>query len=190
MRTLNESIERCGEVIRVARGVAQIRLEANAGCAGCGSRHTCASGDAAPLMIELAVPGKVQAGARVTIAMPASSLTLAALLGYLLPPVALLIGAIVANLAFGNDLAAVLGHPGDLARVPLAATRPPAFHARAERPVVGLDALQGHGFGGAVVVLDGDLVAVVRELRLTEHAGWRRLDPGEPGMGRIADRIE
>ena len=109
MRTLNESIERCGEVIRVARGVAQIRLEANAGCAGCGSRQTCASGDAAPLMIELAVPGKVQAGARVTIAMPAASLTLAALLGYLLPPVALLIGTIVANLAFGNDLAAVLG---------------------------------------------------------------------------------
>ena len=109
MRTLNESIERCGEVIGIARGVAQIRLEANAGCAGCGSRHACASGDAAPLMIELAVPGKVQAGARVTIAMPAASLTLAALLGYLLPPVALLIGAIVANLAFGNDLAAVLG---------------------------------------------------------------------------------
>ena len=109
MRTLNESIERCGEVIRVARGVAQIRLEANAGCAGCGSRQTCASGDAAPLMIELAVPGKVQAGARVTIAMPAASLTLAALLGYLLPPVALLIGAIAANLAFGSDLAAVLG---------------------------------------------------------------------------------
>ena len=109
MRTLNESIERCGEVIRVARGVAQIRLEANAGCAGCGSRQTCASGDAAPLLIELAVPGKVQAGARVTIAMPAASLTLAALLGYLLPPVALLIGAIVANLAFGSDLAAVLG---------------------------------------------------------------------------------
>ena len=109
MRTLNESIERCGEVIRVARGVAQIRLEANAGCAGCGSRQTCASGDAAPLLIELAVPGKVQAGARVTITMPASSLTLAALLGYLLPPVALLIGAIVANLAFGSDLAAVLG---------------------------------------------------------------------------------
>ena len=109
MRTLNESIERCGEVIGIARGVAQIRLEANAGCAGCGSRHTCASGDAAPLMIELAVPGKVQAGARVTIAMPAASLTLAALLGYLLPPVALLIGAIVANLAFGSDLAAVLG---------------------------------------------------------------------------------
>ncbi len=109
MRTLNESIERCGEVIRVARGVAQIRLEANAGCAGCGSRQTCASGDAAPLLIELAVPGKVQAGAHVTIAMPAASLTLAALLGYLLPPVALLIGAIVANLAFGSDLAAVLG---------------------------------------------------------------------------------
>ena len=109
MRTLNESIERCGEVIRVARGLAQIRLEANAGCAGCGSRHTCALGDATPLMIELAVPGKVQAGARVTIAMPAASLTLAALLGYLLPPVALLIGAIVANLAFGSDLAAVLG---------------------------------------------------------------------------------
>ena len=109
MRTLNESIERCGEVIRVARGVAQIRLEANAGCAGCGSRHTCASDDAAPLLIELAVPRNVQAGEQVTIAMPAASLTLAALLGYLLPPVALLIGAIVANLAFGSDLAAVLG---------------------------------------------------------------------------------
>lgn len=112
MRTLNESVERCGEVVRFSQGRAQIRLEPNAGCAGCGSRHTCASGDAAPLMIELAMPGDVQPGERVTVAMPAASLTLAALLGYLLPPVALLIGAIVANLAFGSDLAAVLGAAG------------------------------------------------------------------------------
>lgn len=109
MRSLNESVERCGEVVRFSQGRAQIRLEPNAGCAGCGSRHACASGDTAPLMIELAMPGDAQAGDRVTVAMPAASLTLAALLGYLLPPVALLVGAIVANLAFGSDLAAVLG---------------------------------------------------------------------------------
>ena len=109
MKPLNESVERCGEVIRISQGLAQIRLEPNAGCAGCGSRHTCASGEATSQVIELAMPGDIRAGERVTIAMPAASLTLAAMLGYLLPPVALLAGAIGANLAFGSDLAAVVG---------------------------------------------------------------------------------
>ena len=106
---MNEAAERCGEVIRISHGLAQIRLEPNAGCAGCGSRHTCASGEASSQVIELAMSGEIRTGERITIAMPAASLTLAALLGYLLPPVALLAGAIGANLAFGSDLAAALG---------------------------------------------------------------------------------
>jgi sigma-E factor negative regulatory protein RseC len=41
--------------------------------------------------------------------MPASSVTLAALLGYLLPPVCLLVGAIIASTCYEGDAAAVLG---------------------------------------------------------------------------------
>src|SRR6185437_6050960 len=44
--------------------------------------------------------------------------------------------------------------------------------------------------GAVIGIGDGDLVAVVRELRLTEHAGWRLLNPDEPGVARVVDRVE
>jgi len=103
-------VERSGEVIGFDHGVAQIRLErASSGCSGCGSRGTCASGNAAAQVIEMRMPEHTRIGDHVTVSMPASSVTLAALLGYMLPPVSLLVGAVVASLLYGSDLAAVLG---------------------------------------------------------------------------------
>lgn len=104
-----ETVERNGEVIGFAHGQAQVRLERASGCSGCGSRGTCASGSAATQVIQMPVPEKTRIGDQITVSMPSSSVALAAMLGYLLPPAVLLIGAIVAATYFGSDLAAVFG---------------------------------------------------------------------------------
>jgi len=102
-------VERSGEVIGFKQGMAQIRLERESGCSACGSRGTCASGSAAAQVVHLSLPAGTKLGDQVTISMPSSSVTLAALLGYLLPPVCLLAGAIAASTIYDGDAAAVLG---------------------------------------------------------------------------------
>ena len=105
-----DSVERCGEVVGFDRGLAQIRLEPmSSGCSACGSRGTCASGSAATQVISMRLPEQTRLGDLVTVSMPSSSVALAALLGYLLPPASLLVGAITASSFYASDLAAVLG---------------------------------------------------------------------------------
>ncbi len=104
-----DSIERSGEVVGFEHGLAQIRLERASGCNGCGSRGTCASGSAAAQLIHLPLPEHTRLGDHLTVSMPSSSVALAALLGYLLPPLALLAGAIIAATCYESDGAAVLG---------------------------------------------------------------------------------
>ena len=104
-----ERSERSGEVIGFVQGMAQIRLQRESGCSACGNRGTCASGSAAAQVIHLSLPEHTRLGDQVTVSMPSSSVTLAALLGYLLPPVCLLAGAIVAAACDADDAAAVLG---------------------------------------------------------------------------------
>lgn len=104
-----ESIVRRGEVISVVHDRALIRLEPAPGCSACGNRGSCDSGDAKSRLIEMAVPTHAHAGDIVTVNIPAASLSLAAMLGYLLPPVVMLVGAIVAEQLYSRDLAAVVG---------------------------------------------------------------------------------
>ena len=107
---MTDLVERSGEVIGFDHGMAQVRLErASSGCSSCGSRGSCASGNAAAQVINVHLSGAAQVGDQVTVSMPPSSIALAALLGYLLPPVGLLLGAIIAASAFDGDAAAVLG---------------------------------------------------------------------------------
>lgn len=103
------SIVRHGEVISVVHDRALIRLEPSSGCSACGNRGSCGSGDAKSRLIEMATPAHARAGDIVTVNIPAASLSLAAMLGYLLPPVALLAGAIAAEQFYSSDLAAVIG---------------------------------------------------------------------------------
>ena len=105
-----DTVERSGEVIGFVDGRAEIRMErASSACSGCGSRGTCASGNGSAQVVQMRVSGQTRIGDHVTVSMPSSSVALAALLGYLLPPASLLFGAIAASLYFGSDLAAVLG---------------------------------------------------------------------------------
>ena len=82
-----DTVERSGEVIGFEQGLVRIRLERLSGCSGCGSRGTCASGSTAAQVIHMFLPAGAKPGDRITVSMPASSVTLAALLAYLLPPV-------------------------------------------------------------------------------------------------------
>jgi len=121
MSAITESIVRRGEVISVVHDRALVRLEPAPGCSACGNRGSCGSGDAKPRLIEMVTPAHAQAGDIVTVSIPAASLSLAAMLGYLLPPVALLVGAIAAAQLYSSDLAAVIGAALGLAAGVLAA---------------------------------------------------------------------
>ena len=107
----NPLVERDGIVVGSRAGVTRIRLEQAASCAGCGSRGTCASaaGSGKPQFIDVRLSAPAVPGAQVTLSLPESSLALAAVLGYLLPAVGLLFGAVIAAVLFTGDLPAVLG---------------------------------------------------------------------------------
>jgi positive regulator of sigma E activity len=113
MNEMNSRAERSGEVLGVESGVATVRLEAASGCSSCGSRGTCAAAGAARQIVHLPLARKLAPGDRVTVSMPESSVALAALIGYLVPPLGLLVGAVAATLVLGgefdSDTAAVLG---------------------------------------------------------------------------------
>jgi len=106
---MNDIVERQGTVVGFAHGLAKISLARQAGCSGCGSRGSCASGSAAEQVVLMPMSERARLGDQVTVSMPASSVALAALLGYLLPPVCLLLGAVGAASVYEGDLAAVLG---------------------------------------------------------------------------------
>lgn len=116
-----ESIVRRGEVISVVHDRALIRLEPSHGCSACGNRGSCGSADDRSRLIEMATPAHARAGDIVTVNIPAASLSLAAMLGYLLPPVTLLAGAIAAEQIYSSDLASVIGAALGLAAGVLAA---------------------------------------------------------------------
>ena len=104
-----DTIERDGEVIGFDGELAQVRLAPASSCSGCGSRGTCGSGNKAAQVISISLPAHVRRGDRVTLAMPSSSIALAALLGYLLPPTGLLAGAMLGALRAEGDMPAVVG---------------------------------------------------------------------------------
>ena len=105
--------EREGVVValegRCGARLATVRLEAAPGCAGCGSRGTCASGVTKPQWVTVRVPDSVSSGEQVSLSMPEASIALASLLGYFLPTVGVMVGAVICGSLFSSDLAAVLG---------------------------------------------------------------------------------
>ena len=67
------------------------------------------SSSATPQFIDVRASAATVPGAHVTVSLPESSVALAAVLGYLLPALGLLFGALVAGVFFFGDLPAVLG---------------------------------------------------------------------------------
>lgn len=107
------SIERPGRVIAVqqTRGIryAQIRLDAAPSCAGCGSRGQCGAGNERGQVVSLPVKASVMPGELVTVSLPESVVPRAALLGYFVPVLGVLIGALLAHGWLPNDLTTVAG---------------------------------------------------------------------------------
>ena len=107
------SIERPGRVIAVqqTRGIryAQIRLGAAPACAGCGSRGQCGAGHERGQVVSLPVEASVVPGESVVVSLPESVVPWAALLGYFVPVLGVLVGALLAHWRVPNDLATVAG---------------------------------------------------------------------------------
>lgn len=93
-----------GRILARAGSRALIRIQPASACGACGSRGGCAAGKARQLWAEVA-DGLV-AGDSVRLTMPAAALNRAALVGYLLPAVATLAGALSLS-AFGDAVAAL-----------------------------------------------------------------------------------
>ncbi|QIK38576.1 SoxR reducing system RseC family protein [Caldichromatium japonicum] len=96
-------IERQGRILSIANGEATIRIDMPTACARCGL-STCAGRAGS---VSLSAPPGARPGDAVTLALPEAALLRGALLVYLLPAAATLVGAIA--LAFAGDSAAVAG---------------------------------------------------------------------------------
>ncbi len=106
------TIEHRGVVQKIEDGLAIVVMETS-GCSACGQGGSCgigkmAAGRPATVLTLPATPG-IAAGDMVSVALPASRLTLAALLGYLFPAFAMLVGAWLGAALAGSDGATALG---------------------------------------------------------------------------------
>lgn len=94
-----------GRVIHIAGPMAQVSIEPASACSSCGTKGSCASGQARSVWIE--APQGIAPGDTLNISITEGAFRSAALIGYLLPAVTMLIGAGIT--AAAGDLAAVLG---------------------------------------------------------------------------------
>jgi sigma-E factor negative regulatory protein RseC len=106
-------IEHRGVVQRVDGNKAVVAME-TAGCSSCGQGSSCGIGKMASgrpaTLLTIPVSGDIKAGDFVLIGLPESKLTLSALLGYLFPAFAMLLGAwFGASVEEGSDAATALG---------------------------------------------------------------------------------
>lgn len=106
-------IEHRGVVQRVDGNKAVVAME-TAGCSSCGQGSSCGIGKMASgrpaTLLTIPVSGDIKAGDFVLIGLPESKLTLSALLGYLFPAFAMLLGAwFGASIEEGSDAATALG---------------------------------------------------------------------------------
>ena len=106
-------IEHPGIVHRVDGGKAFVAMETG-GCSSCGHGSSCGIGKMASgrpaTLLTIPVSGDIKPGDLVLIGLPESKLTLSALLGYLFPAFAMLVGAwLGANIENGSDTATAIG---------------------------------------------------------------------------------
>jgi sigma-E factor negative regulatory protein RseC len=106
-------IEHRGVVQRVADGLAIVAME-TAGCASCGQSSACGIGKIASgrpaTLLTVPVSADIKAGDFVLVRLPESKLTLSALIGYLFPAFAMLLGACLgSNIAIASDAATAVG---------------------------------------------------------------------------------
>lgn len=129
-------IEHAGIVQRIEGQRAIVAIETH-GCASCGHGGHCGIGQLAKgrpaTLLAVPIERALQPGEPVTIALPVSQLARSALLGYLLPALAMLLGAAAGGHLLGSDLATALGALSGLA-LAIAAARLALHHLPGLRP--------------------------------------------------------
>jgi len=103
-----------GVIERVFKQKAEVRIQKSSSCANCESRDGCEILSGKEIMIEVANDLQAKAGDHVEISVPAGSLLKLSLLVYLVPIVALVIGASAGSLwaqsfGVGSTLASIVG---------------------------------------------------------------------------------
>lgn len=110
-----EMIRELGEVVALVPGGVLVETQRASGCASCSSQKGCGvrvlqgvfGGRRHRVTAQTALPLRI--GDRVELVLPASALVQAALLMYLLPLVALVVGAVIGQIVFHTNGAAILG---------------------------------------------------------------------------------
>lgn len=118
-RSASELITERARVLRVADGIAWVQCESQAGCARCAAGEGCGAGLFArllrgrlqelPVRLSDSAMPEPAPGEWVLIGLSTSAVQNASFLMYGLPLAGLLAGAILASVARGNDLVALLG---------------------------------------------------------------------------------
>lgn len=105
-------LEHRGIVQRVADGKAIVAMETT-GCSSCGHGGSCGIGKMAAgrpaTLLTLPVSDDIRAGDIVNIVLPQSRLNVSAVLGYLFPALAMLVGAWLGTVIDGSDGAVAIG---------------------------------------------------------------------------------
>lgn len=112
---MDDMIEHAGIVESISGGRALISV-ATDGCDGCSHGGGCAMNklvrSGKKTQLELPAPVGLQAGDHVVLQLPENRMVLTAVLGYLVPALAVLAGAGFGNEVYGSDGAAMLGAIG------------------------------------------------------------------------------
>ncbi len=106
-------IETRGRILSIADGMAEVRIAAVSACGSCRSRSSCGTGDSRVVRVEAGAA--MHEGDEVALQLEESALVSGALLGYLMPALTLLGGALLATAFHGSDAAAAIGAGAGLA---------------------------------------------------------------------------
>ena len=98
-------LEARGRVVEVRDGTAEVRLAVASSCHGCRAQGVCSSGR--EQSVRIAAADGVAVGDVVSLALGEAQFSLGVAIGYLLPALTLLLGAVL--LSFAGDTAAALG---------------------------------------------------------------------------------
>lgn len=107
-----DGLSQTGRVVSVVAGEAVVALAAG-GCSGCGQKSACGlgrlAGAARENLVRLPACDGLRAGDAVMLEAEGGALLRAALLGYLVPALSLVIGAVGGDAWLGSDAGAVAG---------------------------------------------------------------------------------
>jgi len=122
-----------GTITALEGGMARVRIDTG-GCQGCGQGSSCSIGRMASgrkTELSLVAPEGLEVGQQVTLSLPERGLHTMAIIGYLMPALAMVLGAAIAHAFYEGDgptaIGAILGFLLSLALIRLIAARAPAL---------------------------------------------------------------